>query len=361
MPDSNPPQPISSYTRKVWIAAGIGALVVGMSFLLWHGFEIFLLVFAGLLLGTFLLVPAHWLSRHSFLSHGWSLATVILSIVVLLSLLGVQFAYGINEQFQQLTQILPDSVSALKEQFREWPMGAQVLERLNQESSGGSLFNKWFSRISLFLSSTLGVFLNLFFVIFIALFFASEPDTYRVGVLSLVPVHHRNTIHSLTTEIRQKLCWWLLGRLLSMVVVGVATSLGLWLLGMPMVLSLALLAALLVSIPNLGPVLAAVPALLVAFPEGLLWHVLALYLTVQAVESNLITPLVDRKSVKLPPALLLTAQIIMGLIAGVLGLILAAPLTVLMMVVVKRLYVDARIGDAPIDKPNKMSGLGLEQ
>lgn len=343
MPNDKTRTPVASYTRKVWIAAGISALTVAALFFLWYGFEIFLLVFAGVLLGTFLLVPAGWLSTHSFLSHGWSLAAVILSVVVLLSLLGMQFAFGISEQFQQLAQILPESITEVKEQLREWPLGAQIIERLNHEGSGGSLFDKWFSRVSLFLSSTLNVFLNLFFVIFIALFFAAEPDTYRVGVLSLVPKHRRNTIALVTTEVRQTLCWWLVGRLLSMLVVGIATALGLWLLGMPTVLSLALLAALLVSVPNLGPILGAIPALLVALPEGLFWHVLVLYLAVQAVESNLITPLIDRKSVKLPPALLLSAQIIMGLIAGVLGLILAAPLSVLAMVVIKRLYVEGRI------------------
>ncbi|MGO1500863.1 MAG: AI-2E family transporter [Marinobacter sp.] len=324
--------------------------MVASLFLLWHGFQIVLLIFAGLLLGTFLLVPAGWLSNHSFLSRGWSLAVVILCVVGFLSLLGMQFASGINEQFQQLTQILPDSVTALKEQFREWPMGAQIVDRFNQESSGGSLFGQWFSRISLFLSSTLSIFLNLFFVIFIALFFASEPDTYRLGMLTLVPLQRRDTVKRLVAEIRQKLYWWLLGRLLSMTVVGLATGLGLWLLGMPMVLSLALLAALLVFIPNLGPILSAIPALLVALPDGLFWYVLVLYLLVQAVESNVITPLVDRKSVKLPPALLLSAQIIMGLIAGGLGLVLAAPLTVLTMVAVRRLYVDARIEQRPTDK-----------
>ena len=350
MADRNNPTPISSYTRKVWVAAGIGALLLATLFLLWHGFQIVLLIFAGLLLGTFLLVPAGWLSSHSFLSHPWSLAVVILSVVGFFSLLGMQFASGISEQFQQLTQTLPDSVAALKSQLREWPIGAQIVDRFNQEDSGGSLFGQWFSRVSTFLSSTLTIFLNLFFVIFIALFFASEPHTYRSGMLSLVPPQRRDTVITLMTEVRQKLYWWLLGRLLSMAVVGVAIGLGLWLLGMPMVLSLALLAALLVFIPNLGPILAAIPTLLVALSEDMFWPVLALYLLVQAVESNVITPLVDRQSVKLPPALLLSAQIIMGLIAGVLGLILAAPLTVLAMVVIKRLYVDARIEQRPIAK-----------
>jgi predicted PurR-regulated permease PerM len=155
---------------------------------------------------------------------------------------------------------------------------------------------------------------------------------------------------TLMTEVRQKLYWWLLGRLVSMTVVGIATGLGLWLLGMPMALSLALLAALLVFIPNLGPILAAIPALLVALSEGMFWPVLALYLLIQAVESNVITPLVDRQSVKLPPALLLSAQITMGLIAGVLGLILAAPLTVLATVLIKRLYVDRRVEPIPADQ-----------
>jgi predicted PurR-regulated permease PerM len=350
MAGHNNPTSISSYTRKVWIAVGIGALMLAALFLLWHGFQIVLLIFAGLLIGTFLLVPADWLSSHSFLSHPWSLAVVILSVVVFFSLLGMQFATGISEQFQQLTQTLPDSVAALKSQLREWPIGAQIVDRFNQEDSGGSLFGQWFSRVSTFLSSTLTIFLNLFFVIFIALFFASEPHTYRSGMLSLVPPQRRDTVITLMTEVRQKLYWWLLGRLLSMAVVGVATGLGLWLLGMPMVLSLALLAALLGFIPNLGPILAAIPALLVSLSEGMFWPVLAIYLLVQAVESNVITPLVDRQSVKLPPALLLSAQIIMGLIAGVLGLILAAPLTVLAMVVIKRLYVDARVEQRSIAK-----------
>ncbi|MDO6824993.1 AI-2E family transporter [Marinobacter sp. 1_MG-2023] len=343
MPGSNAPTPISSYTRKVWIAVSISAVMAGALILLWHGFQVLLLIFAGLLLGTFLLVPAGWLCSHSFLSRGWSLSAVILSIAGLLALLGMQFASGVNEQFEQLAKILPDSVSELKEQFRKWPMGTQIIERFSQEGAADSLFGQWFSKVSLFLSSTLSIFLDLFFVVFIALFFAFEPGTYRSGLLSLIPPRQRATVTTLTAEISQRLYWWLLGRLLSMTVVGVATGMGLWLLGVPMVLSLALLAALLVSIPNLGPILAAIPALLVALPDGQFLPVLVLYLAVQAVESNMITPLVDRRSVKLPPALLLSAQIIMGLTAGILGLVLAAPLTVLGMVVVKRLYVDTRV------------------
>src|SRR5690606_44568 len=120
-------------------------------------------------------------------------------------------------------------------------------------------------------------------------------------------------------------------QLISMTVVGVLTGAGLWLLGLPLAFILGALAALLAFIPNIGPVLAAVPAVLLALADGpttVLW-VIGIYVGVQAVESYLITPVVQQESVSLPPALTISFQLLMGVLYGILGLALATPLAAL--------------------------------
>lgn len=135
--------------------------------------------------------------------------------------------------------------------------------------------------------------------------------------------------------------WWLAGRAASMTVVGVLTWLTLWALGIPAPLILGFFAGLLSFIPNLGPILSIVPALLVALTVGP-WYVLyvvLVYLGVQAVESNLITPLIQQEAVTVPPALLIVFQVSMGVLAGIWGMIVATPLLVVIMLLVQGLYV----------------------
>lgn len=332
--------PIHEYLLKVWIAAGIAALTIAVLAALWFGLGVLLIIFAGVLLGLFLLDPAQWLSQHTFLSRRWAMVFVILALILILSGLGATMASSLNSQFRQLMEALPDSIGELESQLQHWPLGEMLAQRLEQSQTGGNLLSNWFARISSVLTSTLGIVTNLLFVVFVAFFFAFDPELYRQGLLRLVPPRRRPLVGELLGLIRHKLNWWILGRLLSMTLIGILTGLGLWLLGMPTYLTLALLAALLVFIPYLGPLLAAIPALLVASSEGMVWQVAVLYLLIQGVESNLVTPLIDRQSVRLAPAVLLSAQVSLGLLAGMPGLLMAAPLTVVIMVIVKRIYVE---------------------
>jgi len=140
---------------------------------------------------------------------------------------------------------------------------------------------------------------------------------------------------------------WLGGRFGLMLANGGLTALGLWLLGMPLALSLGLLAGLLNFVPNFGPWIAAIPAVLVAFlqsPQQAL-YVALLYLALQSVDAYLLTPLVDRRSVELPPVLTITAQVLLGLVFGFIGILLASPLTAAAMILVKMLYVEDVLGD----------------
>ena len=133
-----------------------------------------------------------------------------------------------------------------------------------------------------------------------------------------------------------------------MIIIGVLTAVGLWLLGVPLALTLGLLAALLTFIPNIGPILAVVPAALLALlqsPTRALYVVL-LYLGIQTVESYLLTPLMQKRTVSLPPALTIFAQVLMGILVGRIGLVLATPLTAALFVLVKMLYVEDILGDS---------------
>jgi predicted PurR-regulated permease PerM len=149
-----------------------------------------------------------------------------------------------------------------------------------------------------------------------------------------------------------------------MVAIGILTGLGLWVIGVPMWLPLAILAALLNFIPNFGPIIAAVPALLIALandPTDALW-VAGLYVLAQNLEGYLIMPLVQRRAVEMPPALTIMSQVLLGMLLGPLGVVLAAPLTAAALVLIKMLYVQDTLRTATeLPSDNKGKGKDDEQ
>jgi predicted PurR-regulated permease PerM len=129
--------------------------------------------------------------------------------------------------------------------------------------------------------------------------------------------------------------------MVSMTVVGLLTWIGLTIIGVPSALTLALVAAILEFVPFIGPIVAAVPALLLAFaqsPETAIW-VAILFFGIQQFEGNILEPLVQQRAVSIPPAVLLFAIVAGGLLFGIIGILFAGPLTVVSYVLVKRLYV----------------------
>jgi predicted PurR-regulated permease PerM len=178
------------------------------------------------------------------------------------------------------------------------------------------------------------------------MFFAVSPATYRNGIILLIPQKGKHSAKELINSIGTELTKWIKGKLFAMLVVFIMTVAGLLILGVPMPLALALLAGLLNFVPNFGPVIAMVPAILVSLPLGNTTTLLVagLYIMVQVIESNFITPLVQQKLVKIPPALIITGQVVMGILTGMLGLLLATPIIIILMKTVQKLYITKQGG-----------------
>jgi predicted PurR-regulated permease PerM len=210
-----------------------------------------------------------------------------------------------------------------------------------------------------FFTSTIGALGNFFITILLAIYFASEPRFYARGFTKLFPIAQRRRVSEVLASIGATLSWWLVGKAGSMLFIGVLTWIGLSIIGVPLALTLGLIAGLLSFIPNFGPIISALPALLLAFIDSPVTtlYVLALFIGVQLIESNIVTPLIERETVELPPGLTIIFQLALAVMVGGLGLVLATPLLAVIMVIVQMIYIQDVLGDRNVG----VEETGIEQ
>lgn len=246
------------------------------------------------------------------------------------------------EQIQDMSETLPRSLQNLKEQISQTSLGQNLFDELPTDL-GALLENREevMSRIVGSFSTTIGAIANFFIIIVTGIFLASSPGIYTRGFIRLFPLSFRARLREVMDKTQHSLSLWMMAKLISMLVVGIFTAIGLEILGMPMPYALALIAALFSFIPNIGPYLALAPALLIALMQGgnMLIYVLILYFGIQIVESYLITPMIEKKMVQLPPALTLFWMVLLGITTGILGLIMATPILAALIVIIGELYV----------------------
>jgi predicted PurR-regulated permease PerM len=203
------------------------------------------------------------------------------------------------------------------------------------------------SRLTDWFSTAIGVFTSVLIIMFSGLYFTLEPKTYVDGLLRLLPISKRQRTSTVLKTISHSLRWWFLGRFCSMAVVGIFTYIGLIWLGLPAAFALATFAGLLSFIPNLGPILSTIPAVMVGLAQGpsTALYVLGVYAGIQTIESYFITPMIQRSAVSLPPVFLLLVQLAMGVLFGALGLLLATPLAVILVISTQMFYIEDILGD----------------
>lgn len=328
-----------TFSQKVWVTTGIVALVVVTLWILKSTFSVLLLILAGALIALYFHGLSSLLHRKLHVSEKVTLPVAIIGSIALLVLFLWFAGDRIQQQAQQLSEKLPAAFETFKEQINKSAVGKEVIDRL--PSSKGNE-KKIASALQPFFRTTFGVLGDLYVVLFLGLFFIVSPHTYINGMLKLVPPKGRSTAKQVSNKIGSTLIKWLKGQIFSMLVVFVLTAIGLAILGVPLWLVLALLAGLLSFVPNFGPLIAIIPAVLIGFLQGTTTALLvfALYILVQVLESNLITPKIQQRLINIPPALIIVAQLFMGVLTGGWGLVLAMPLVAMLMVVLQQLYIE---------------------
>jgi predicted PurR-regulated permease PerM len=314
----------------------------------WKLLDLLILVFGALVIAVLIRALADWIADRTPLKGGWSVAAAILSIVATLVLLGVTLGSRIQEQFADLLETLPSAWSSLRATVQSMPGGEYLVHAMESASPAESGF---FANAGTIALVTVEALVNLMLVLFGAVFLAGNPRIYRTGLLKLVPERRRALAGEALSDSGRALKRWLLGQLVSMAIVGALTGIGLWMLGVPSALALGVVAGVAEAIPYAGPVIAAIPGLLIALlagPQTALWT-LFLYVAIQQIEGTLVMPIIQKRAVSLPPALTVFGIVAAGLLFGTVGLIFAAPLLVVAYVMVKKLYVQEALGtDTPI-------------
>lgn len=336
------------FRRTVFVCGMTVATALALA-LIWKASEVLLVLYAAILIAVLLRAPANWLSRHTRLSQNFALALSVLVFGALFATLIYLLAVPMAEQAAQLADTLPKAAAAMRYRLQEHQWARPLLLELSRMRLNLEALMKARGAISSALAGVGGTLVALF----IGVYLAAQPRLYQRGLMHLLPRRMRPRAAEVLDQIGSVLRWWLLGRLIIMTVVGSAAGIGLSLLGIPSAFTLGVITGLLEFVPYLGPILSGVPALLVAFNIGATqaFYVLLLYIAIQSAEGYLLSPLVEQRTVSLPPALVIFATLLLAALAGPLGAVLASPLTAAGIVAVRLLYVEK-----VVEQPQKQGG-----
>lgn len=352
------------YIQRVLLFVGIVAAVVILLLLFWYALDIFLLIFAGILLAVLLRSITNWVSERTPLPDKAALGVVILVLLVLIGAATWYLAPQVGAQADQLSQTLPQTFENFEDRLRQYSWGQWLVQEIpTSPDQFSSISGSIFSRATGIVSTALDFFTFAFVIVVIGFYLAVDPNLYKNGLIHLIPQDKRSRARQVLAEVGHTLQWWILGQLISMIVVAILAGIGLWLIGIPLALTLGLVAGLLEFIPYIGPILGFAPIILIALSMGatpLLW-VIALYLVIQFIESYIVTPLVQQRAVMLPPAVTIAAQVLLGILAGPLGVLLATPLAAVVMVLVKMLYVKDVLHDTTQTLPSQSNKDGKQE
>lgn len=328
------------FITRTLIVIGLVALALAI----WILRDVLVLAFAAVILAVVMVAPASWISDKTGIAQHW--AVTLVAVLVFLAVAAVIWLAGtqVTSQIGELKSGLPRGLEAAESQLG---LDLPSLSELTQDQPDGWM-TRLFGTVASWGWTVLSALTTLVLVVLAAYFLAIAPKTYKSGLVELVPPSHRSEADQALTECGLALRLWLRGQLISMAIVGTLVGVGTWLLGVPAPVALALVAAVLEFIPLFGPFLAAIPAILLALTVGpmtALWT-LVLYGAIQQMESNVIIPQVQKQMVHIPPALFMFSVLAFGILFGILGVLVAAPMTVAVFVLVKSLYLKQALGES---------------
>ncbi|CAN5890812.1 AI-2E family transporter [soil metagenome] len=317
--------------------------------LVWLARDILFITFFALLVASFLSIfvePLHDRGVKRALS-----APLILIIMIAVAVGLFMLAWPtLRDQFDVIREQLPPAIEGVQHWFEQQvaavagTLGDQdgAVERQFRSRMGSELSGLVGGAMPL-LNTAVGAISGFFLILFAGLFIAISPRTYMRGLIVLVPRSRRRRAGEVLPKTGVAMVQWMKGTALAMLFVGITATIGLTLIGVPAALALGIIAGFLEFIPYIGPALSFIPATVVALaisPEKAI-YVVGLYVVVQSLESSVVTPLLMKQMVKLPPALTLLFQTMMAALFGFLGLLLAVPILATAKILIEELYVES--------------------
>ena len=327
-------RPLRPFVERLLAILALAAAML----VLWTLRDLLIVLFGALVTAVLLKVVAEPIERLTGLGKRAALALAIAALLTSAATLGYLFGVQFGAQFSELARDIPRGWQDARGAIEALPFGRGLIDTIGAAALDETTLA---GRIADLVLKVGNVLLDFGLIVVGAIFFAAQPDLYRNGFLKLLPADWRGPVGSALGDCGGALRLWLRGQLISILLVGLLTWVGLALVGVPGAFALATIAACAEVVPYVGPIASAIPGILIgiaAGPETALLTALV-YLLVQQVEGNIIQPLVQRRVVTLPPAVTLFGVVASGLLFGFIGILFAAPAAVVVYVLVKRLYV----------------------
>lgn len=330
------------FRRTLVVALGVGVAVI-----LWRLSDLVLILFAAMLVGLMFHQFAEVLKRRLKLPFPFALMLAVLLPVSAAVLIAWAFGSLMLNEFTLLFDYLPEAL----EQAESWLERSAPWHWVKPNIEGMLPSGESIVAIVQRLVGGAGTVVTVLVVVIVAgVYLAAQPGMYHMEVLGLLPPRVRPRVQEVTTAVIKNLNGWLKGQALSMAFVALGTGLGLWAIGLPSPLAIALVAGLCEFVPYAGVVFVAIPATILGFsisvPTGML--TILVLVIIQQVQGNFVTPMLQSAIVNLPPAVTIFAMIAAGMLMGPLGVILAVPLTVVGLTLVREL---AYYETPPVLKP----------
>jgi len=325
------------FLKRTLIVVAVAVIPV----LIWYLFGVVLIAFGAIILAMLLRLVAQPLMRWLALPE-WAALTVS-GLVILGVIAGTGYLFGsrISSEFQDVVQRTSAESAALEDSMRGTVLGNYILQHLI--SGNFSLADVLPGVIKVSTTFLEGVLIMLIS----GAYLAAQPHLYRRGLIWLFPPSRHARAAEIYDGISEALRLWLIGQLVEMVLIGALTTFVVWIIGVPSPLAIGLIAGIGEFIPYLGPILAAIPAVLVAItnsPETALWTILA-YLVIHQFEGQVVAPLIQRHMVAIPPAVMLLGIVAITYLFGAIAIIFAAPIVVTLFAAVNLLYVRDTLGE----------------
>ena len=336
-----------SYTLKVWQTTAIVCLSLITILFVRVAFNILLMTFMGVLIAVYFHGLADLIARKTKINLKFSLFISITGTIILLNAMIWIIGSTVQQQAAQLSHTLPQMISTAKIKLAGSAAGQQMLGYTSGDNS-----KKLLDTAGTFFSSSFGVIGDLYIIVFLGIFFTADPHLYKDSLLAILLPGQEIDGGLIWNRISTALKAWIKTKLISMVLITIVVALGLMIIGLPGTLVLGLIAGLLDIIPNFGPVIAMIPGVLLGLMISPQVAVIAslIYVACQTIVGSIFMPLIQKKMINIPPAITMVSQLVMGVICGLMGIILAVPILLVLAIIVDELYIKKKKATRSLNK-----------